>query len=533
MAFLKIRKMDYESAREFAMKALSINTYDPAANFAYGLANVATNRIVDAQDAFGMAAASIEYRSASFTELAKLYYRKNELKKSFDYAQKAVIEHPKNIDAWQIISMIHRTRNEKEQATIALNEIAALNPLSHFVNAEKLLWGISTSQDLAKQINQEMPDEIFLSLADWYQSVNRYQDALTILKLAPQQAEILYWQAFLLHKLNDSSFTTVLTKADQLSPTLVFPYRISAATVMEWAIKNSTSWKPKYFLALIEWNAGNIDKTKSLLQQCGSPDFVPLYAAKASLFPAEEEQNLIKATQLDKNEWRYGKLLVNHYLNAGNASKALTVAIDYQKRFPNNDGLSFLLARCYLLNKQYANSLKVLTGKTFLPNEGATEGRQLFRESWLMIAFDNLEKKKYSSALSSIEKARQWPENLGVGKPYDADIDDRFENFLQAVSLEQMNKKQEADKLYASLASEKLKFRNANLLINAYALRKTGREEDGTNLLESWHETSTDKATSDWCLTTFKTNVPDHNLPANTDQFRLLERLSNILRTKK
>jgi len=532
MSFLYLRKMEYEKAREFAMKALSINTYDPAANFAYGLANVATGRVVDAQDAFSIAAASVEYRSASYTELAKLYLRKNEIKKSFDYAHKVVVEHPKNIDAWQIISTIHRVQNEKEKATTALNKISVINPLSHFVNAEKLLWNIITPQDLTKQISQEMTDEIFLTLADWYQNINRHEDALMMLKQAPQQAEILYWQAYLLHKLNDSSFTSALTKADQSSPTLVFPYRIQAAKVMEWAIKNTSSWKPKYFLALIHWNAGNANKTKSLFQQCGTPDFVPFYAAKASLFPGEEEQNLIKATQLDKNEWRYGKLLVNYYLSAGDQQKALTIAMDYQKRFPNNDGLSFLLARCYLLNKQYTNSLKVLTGKTFLPNEGATEGRQLYRESLLMMAFDNMEKEKYSQALSNIEKARQWPENLGVGKPYDADIDERFENFLQATCLEKMNKKSEAEKMYSALASEKLNFRNANLLINALALKKTGKEVEAINLLEEWKGKSSDKTIPDWCIQAFTQNISAENLPANTDQLRLLSRLSNYLSTK-
>jgi tetratricopeptide (TPR) repeat protein len=531
MSFLQLRKMEFEKARELAMKALSINTYDPAANFAYGLASVSVDRVVDAQDAFSIAAASVEYRSASFTELAKLYFRKNELNKSMEYAQKAVMEQPKNSDAWQIISTLYRVKGEKEKAMESLLKITAINPLSHFVTAEKLLWNLILPQEFTKQIRQEMSDEVYLTLADWYQNLHRYQDALVILKQAPPQAEILYWQAYLLNKNNDPSFASVLAQADQSSPTLVFPYRIQAANVMEWAMKNSGSWKPKYFLALIQWNAGNIEKTKSLLQLCGSPDYTPFYAAKASLFPEEEEQNLIKATQLDKNEWRYGKLLVNHYLNAGKVQQALTIAIDYQKRFPNNDGLSFLLARCYLLNKQYANSLKVLTGKTFLPNEGATEGRLLYRESLLMMAFDNMDKGKYTQALSAIEKARQWPENLGVGKPYDADIDERFENFVQALCLEKMKKNSEAKKLYASLTTEKTSFRNANLLINALALRKTGSEAEGVRLLEGWREKSSDKAIPDWCLHIYHQHNAQ-NIPGNTDQLRLLERLSDYLSAK-
>ena len=532
MSFLQLRKMNYEKARELAMKALSINTYDPAANFAYGLANVETNHIVDAKEAFGVASASTEYRSASYTELAKLYFRENQLKKSFDYAQKAISEHPKNIDAWQIIATIHRVQGEKEKAVSSFTQIVEINPLSHFVNAEKVFWNMSSVQDFTKQISQEMTDEVFLNLADWYLTINRYQDALMILRQAPQQAEILYWQAYLEKKNNDASYSSVLVQADQSSTTLIFPYRVHAADVMAWATQNSNSWKPKYFLALIHWNAGNIDKTKELFQQSGNPEFTPFYAAKASLFPADEEQNLIKASQLDKNEWRYGKLLVNHYLNTGNHQKALVIALDYQKRFSNNDGLTFLLAKCYLLNKQYTSSLRILTGKTFLPNEGATEGRQLYRESLLMMAFENMEKGKYTQAISNIEKAILWPENLGVGKPYDSDIDDRFERFLNAVCLEKMKKKSEADKIYSSLHTEKTMISNANLLVNAFALRKSGMEENGLKLLEQWKEKSSDKTIPNWCIQVYKQNAQGENLPVNSDPLRLLSRLSNYLSAK-
>ena len=531
MSFLHIRKMDYNKAREFAMKALSINTYDPAANFAYGMSSVATGNIADAKDAFSMASSSMEYRSASYTELAKLYFRQAQLNISLDYAQKAADEHPGNIDAWQMIAVIHRTQREKEKALFALEKINELNPLSHFVNAEKLLWNLISATDFAKQINQEMKAEVFLYLADWYQNINSWQDALMILKQAPQQSEILYWQAYLLKNNQDASYSSMLTLADQSSPAFIFPYRIQTAHVMEWAVQNSTSWKPRYFLALVHWNAGNLEKAKALIQQCGDPDFVPFYATRASLFPDEEEQNLTKAASLDKKEWRYGKLLINHYLATGDRKKALAVAVDYQQRFPDNDGLSFLLAKCYLLNEQYQNSLKVLTSKTFLPNEGATEGRQLYRESLLMMAFSNMEKAKYSQALANIEKASQWPENLGVGKPYESDIDERFEKFLRAVCLDNMKKKSEASKIYESLSTEKVAVKNANLLINALALKKTGASENGATLLKQWEEKSTDKNIPDWCQQAFRQKTPGE-IPVDNDQLRLLFQLTNYLSTR-
>ena len=34
------------------------------------------------------------------------------------------------------------------------------------------------------------------------------------------------------------------------------------------------------------------------------------------------------------------------------------------------------------------------------------------------------------AALPFIAKAREWPENLGAGRPYDADLDERLEDWL-------------------------------------------------------------------------------------------------------
>ena len=70
--------------------------------------------------------------------------------------------------------------------------------------------------------------------------------------------------------------------------------------------------------------------------------------------------------------------------------------------------------------------------------EGATEGRQLYREAKLMQAIDAMKIGNYKKALQVINEATQWPENLGEGKPYDADIDERLENWMAFVSYENL-----------------------------------------------------------------------------------------------
>src|SRR5690606_5074684 len=109
------------------------------------------------------------------------------------------------------------------------------------------------------------------------------------------------------------------------------------------------------------------------------------------------------------------------------------------KRFPNDFRLDMLMAKTLLLNKQYKATTDLLANTNILPYEGATEGRQMYREAWLMQATQQLRARKYKNALASLQKSKEWPENLGVGKPYDENIDLRLENYLEALIYEKMN----------------------------------------------------------------------------------------------
>ena len=83
--------------------------------------------------------------------------------------------------------------------------------------------------------------------------------------------------------------------------------------------------------------------------------------------------------------------------------------------------LGMLYARALILNKKYGEADKLLSKIEVLPNEGATIGRQLYRESKLMLAVENMKSGNCKKALQYIADSKLWPERLGVGKPYDED----------------------------------------------------------------------------------------------------------------
>jgi hypothetical protein len=78
----------------------------------------------------------------------------------------------------------------------------------------------------------------------------------------------------------------------------------------------------------------------------------------------------------------------------------------------------------------------------------------------MMQAVDALGRKRPKEALTFINAAGQWPENLGVGKPYDSDIDSRLEQYLTSVCLKELGKTPEAEALCARILDFKPEVQN-------------------------------------------------------------------------
>jgi tetratricopeptide (TPR) repeat protein len=340
---------------------------------------------------------------------------------------------------------------------------------------------------------------------------------------------VYYWIAFLKTYLKEADAPTYLEKANALSTHLVFPFRQSSAKVLGWAIHQSESWKPKYYLGLIYWNMNNLATAKALFTQCGNPDFAAFYAARAALFSDQNySADIRRAAELDPREWRYGKLLVNRLVEEKKYEEALVAAKDYKKKFPNDFRISMLLAKTLLLNRQYKACSDLLEKVTILPYEGATDGRQLYREAWLMQAIDQINRGKFRDASSSIGKSRQWPERLGVGKPYDSDIDDRPEKYLEGLMIEKSKGNAYADATWKSIVAFK-SGDGPNTLITALALRKLGRQQEAETLLNEWVNKQPDNKVARWCRDAFAGVVaPIPSELLNNDNLRLVKEIVTI-----
>src|SRR5258706_3164954 len=541
LSMLMYRKMEYAKSLDYARHALSVDTYDPAGNFYYGLANARLGNSADAKDGFDIATLSGEYRGAAYLELSKIYFRENNYVRAAHYAGKSLSVNSENIEAYQIIALIQRLSHEKANAKASLEKLRALNPLNHFIRFEEYRWNSSevTKNQFTSLIRNEMPQENYLQLADWYFSLGLDDESEEVLRCAPVNPEVLYWMAYLNNKLktsslvpiatgataDDSSATGLIEKANNLSPALVFPFRSTSAEVLKWTISQTPHWKPKYYLALIHWSKDDLSRAKELITQCGEPDFAPFYASRAALLNNENyDSDIRKAALLDPSQWRYGKLLIQHLVEQKKYSEALVTAKQYHTRFPLDFRLSMLLANTLLLNNQYKACIELLDRTTILPSEGATDGRRLYHEAWLMQAVSQIQSKNYKAALTSINTARDWPEKMGSGKPYDDDIDGRMENYFDGICYEKTKNQDQATRKWNEIISYARSVNNVNSLITALALRQTNRNEEGEKLLSDWVQSEPGSKLARWCTEVYHRKRPVNDIEGDT-YFRIIKAL--------
>jgi tetratricopeptide (TPR) repeat protein len=473
---LEYRKLNYKAAFEAASKALSINTYDAAANYYYGLAALKLNKLFDAKDGFDIATQSAEFRVAAFNRLSTIYFKENEYAKAETLAKKSLLYNQYNIDALQLLAVLYRKINNVVAYNEALQTIDKVDPLNHFAAFEKYFSQPAEVNKVSflSAIQNEMPSETCMELAAWYYRMGCIDEIKSLLVTTPVGPEASVWK---------KHFAVAENKTGKETGYAAFPFREETAEILEQLLQQSKDWRLKYYLGLIYQSRRNMEKAKALFTDCGNePIESSFYAARAALIPGSAEADLLKAIAMDKEQWRFYKLLGDYYLNQGQYDKALPLVESFYKQHPVNYIIGMLYAKTLLLNKKYKECDALLSKLNIIPFEGATDGRQLYREAKLMQAVEAMQKMDCKKALQLISEAKLWPESLGEGKPYDADIDERLENWMAHLCYEKIKKPKNADASLQRISDFNSQTDNtlsttfaANHLITAWALEKKGQ----------------------------------------------------------
>ena len=425
MADLYFRSGRYKKGIQSIKKNLQMNTYDPKANFIAGNLFRALGENTSAREAFGWSARSMGYRSSSYTQISELYLIDQNWDLAIDYANKALDFNRFNIDAYQILTIATRELGRITESKKYNKALLSIDPLNHFAHLESYFLNPINSiwEKYVSSINNEFPDQIHLELAISYFNRGFTKNALELLEKISEKNNnpiIQLWVSYL------KQDTSGLEFISNTKPYFVFPYRRETIRVLNWAQSNSNHWEWSYLLALNLWAKDREEEALDIMDELkGLPNHGPFYAARASLRNKYNqigvEEDLDRSIVYTKDSWPIQLHAVKYYQENDLWTKSLNLSSKANEQFPRNFNIEIMHAKSLLYMKKYDECLELLKTTKVLPSEMANESRQLFEWVNLAKSLDYIKNNKILAARSAIKSSREWPKNLGIGKPYQPD----------------------------------------------------------------------------------------------------------------
>ena len=436
---LALRSARHEEGLAHARRALQLDTYDPEANFLAGNLYRALGRRADAVDSFGWAARSVAFRAAARVRLAELALDGGDVAEARRHAALALDHDRGSIPAREVLAIAARLAGDETGAARVLAELLELDPLHHFVLAERYLAaraegsegeearGGAAAARFAASMRSELPGQTLLELAVGYANRGLPGDAARLLELADEVGGgpvAAAWRAFL------------TDDADMLragaDPDFAFPYRAETLPVLRWAAGEDPHWGWRYLLGLNLWALDRDAEAAEVLATLREePDYGPAYAARAHLTEAvggDPGPDFRRAVAVDPGSRLLRVSLVRHLQETGRWAEALEASGRGRELFPGDFNLDLLHVRSLLQAGTHRDAIRILALARVLPSENARESHRLYEFAHVGAALDELEAGNRAAARRHLEEALLWPESLGQGRPFDPD--ERLVRFL-------------------------------------------------------------------------------------------------------
>lgn len=444
LAELSYRNGQYQQALKHAHLALRWDTYHAGANFIAGLIYQAQGDKLNAKESFGWAARSMSHRSAAYAEMASVFLQEKDWKKAKLYAQKSLDFNRYNIAAWESMAIAVRQLDDVATAEKATDAILSIDPLNHFAFFEQYLQQKSAANKEAflQRHRSEFPEQTFLELALSYYRKGQTSTAREVLQFAPEKNLVQLWKAFL------GKDAEMLDGIAAASPSFTFPYRRESLEALEWAVQQSDHWVFKYYLALNYWGKYRPLEALSLMKACEQqPNYAPFYLSRAHLLEKVKGENpeldILRAQAVGRDDWRVQRSVARSMVETDRSEEAIQYLKAAWSQHKENYALGMDLVRALVRADQYSAGLSILDQLQVLPFEGASEGRLLHQQANTGAALLLMNKGDWQVAIEQLKKAKEWPERLGVGKPYDPE--ERLSDFLLAHCYLQIGQKESSE----------------------------------------------------------------------------------------
>ena len=419
LATLAVRRGECAKAREYAARALAVNTYEPEANYADGLAALAAGDLHLAKERLGLAAYSPLFRAAAFVAIARAELREGNWTVAAEMADKALAADALNRDAKLVRIVAARKSGDPARAKALAGDLLRVLPLCHGARYELNLVD-PASEPFGRYVRNELPQETYLSLGTWYEEAGLLEDAAKMFGLASARTAVgAIRRAFVLHLSGDESAAkSALGSAAKQPVAFALPFRRETLPALAWAAGAHPSWKFRYLEAVLLASFARDAEADALLEACGDePDDAVFYLFRASRRVGDGALADIRRARARGDSWRVAMAAYRHFVAKGDWAQALAEVEPYVKRMPSNK-LRISYATALVRNGLNRQAIAFLEANEFLPSEHGDNAGAAWIDAWKTLAEEALARGDRSAAEAAVAKAISFPENLGLGRPY-------------------------------------------------------------------------------------------------------------------
>ena len=500
LAELEYRRTNYERTLDLANTVLKMDTYNAKANYIAGITYRALGDLLNALESLGWAARDTKYRSVGYAQMAEIYLTQRKYKLAKTYANKALDFNTYNVSAREVLLLSHRLTQDIKNVTNEAKVILEIDPLNHLVADQNDRLLNEPKADILKStlVTNEFESENLLTTAIRYFDLGLEEDAKSILS-DENGIKTTLWKAYLYRDILPEEAKQLLQKITKDPIDFVLPYRRQTIPVLEWSISQNSSWKLKYYLAQNYIAVGLKEKGLQILEELDStPTSDIFYRFRAKLKKGKGYENELldyqRAYVLNAYDWKLNEDFIQFYLANNKFQEAVKLSSKAYKNFPTNYNIALAHAKSLLNTDRHEKVLNVLKTIQVLPFEHASESRNIYERAHVAVAVSHLKKNKNEKALEVLKKSKEWPENIGVGKPYDPE--ERLQDYLIALTMERMDKIEESKLLYKEIVDKTKNTIKANSFNHLFGLLAAKRLDNGSlnNLISNLKETKNSKS---------------------------------------
>lgn len=472
---------------------------DCEALYQLGLILKEQGKYAAAYDTLYRAVWDYEFRSAAYFQLAQIDLLRGNFEQALEHVQQSLFMNTQNTEALGLQSAILRHLQKNREATAAIEDMLAIDPLNHLAFCEQYLNGQSgkEQQSLGTLLRDE--PNAYLELATTYLNSGLHNDGLAILTLAAQSQStklrdypIIHYYLGYFHDLlgKGSAAKAAFAHAQTLPTDYCFPFRMETARVLNAALTHEPNdAKAHYYLGNIYFDH-QPEKAMAHWEKAVTLDPKLAVAHRNLGWGYSWAKNDIpkaiaayeQAIEHDSTQARfyYELDLLYDDQNASPEKRLATLTKNHAHVAQREDALSREIA-VLVLNGQYDRAIQYLNEYFFHIMEGSRDFHDIHVDAHLLRGLERLDANRKKEALADFLAADEYPENHQIGRDPDYERNAQI-YYYTGLAYEKMRKKP-AREYFEKAVDQKLN-NSEYQYYQGLALQKLGREAEAKTVFE-------------------------------------------------